>query len=180
MRTPAFHRTWKRVRWAVTAPVAYSARGIRWLTGESESYGHDWNLAWVNDEKTRWRRGSEILECYAFDDGYLTTVSRDERDATWQLTAGPVPLGTALAAAALYLQHDLPPQFDRDGRPFVGVADDAAVQVFEESTVDPAQYVYLDGIRTLEEFPPFLDHGADVSRAFKRMSTERRPRLSNR
>lgn len=179
MRIPAFHRMSKRARWLATAPVARVVGGARRLYESSTPNEQGWYLAWANDDETRWRRGAEIVECYAFDDGYLTTASHDDQETTWQLTAGPVSLGSALAAAALYLQYDLSPQFDPDGRPFIGVSDDAPVQVFEESTDGRIRYVYLDGIRTLEEFPPFLDGDDDVTRAFKRMSPERRPTLSS-
>lgn len=179
MRTPAFHRMSKRVRWVVTAPVARVVSSARRLWGDSTANANGWHLAWANDDETRWRRGAEILECYAFDDGFLTTVEHDDQETTWQLTSGPVSLGSALAAAALYLQYDLSPQFDRDGRPFVGVSEGEPIQVFEASTAARVRYVFLDGIRTLEEFPPFLDDDTDVTRAFKRMSPERRPTLSS-
>ena len=119
---------------------------------------------WVDDSM------SESVTCFRFDDGYVVTVTYTDRDVTWQLTPGPISLGSALATAELYLQHGITVQIDGEGRPFVAVADDGPRQVFEEIVDEPVRYVYFDAVRTLDEFPDFLDVSDELADVFDRMS----------
>lgn len=170
MGTSAHARAW---RWARDAVHGFT--GI--LTGSSSSPSGRWRLQRTRRSETEWERRGEHVECFRFDDGYVTTVEYDTRAVTWQLTPGPVTLGSALAAAALYIQHDVTPQLDRSGRMFIAVDDDMTpVQVFEEIADRPVEYVFLDGVRTVDEFPPFLEGTADFERVFERMApVEPRP-----
>ncbi|SFR69506.1 hypothetical protein [Halogeometricum limi] len=133
----------------------------------------DWRLAHARRTETKWRRDDETVRCFRFDDGYVSTVDYADRDVTWQLTPGQVPLASALATATVYLQHATTPQMDPDGRPFVAVGDAGPRQVFEEIADEPVDYVYLDTLRTLEEFPSFIDVNDDVRRVYERMSPTR-------
>ncbi|KAB1196075.1 MULTISPECIES: hypothetical protein [Haloferax] len=131
--------------------------------------GQAWSLEWSRRIETRWSCGEELIDCFRFDDGYVTTVQYKRQEVKWQLTPGQVPLASALAMARLYLEHRLTPQTDRDGRPFIGLADHGPVQVFEEIPPEPVEYVYLDGIRTLEEFPDFITVDENLRSVFERM-----------
>ena len=124
----------------------------------------------ATETETRWTDDGESVACFRFDDGYVVTVSYADRDVTWQLTPGPLSLGSALATAELYLQHGVTVQIDREGRPFVGVAHDAPRQVFEEIADEPVRYVYFDTVRTLDEFPDFIDISDELADVFDRMS----------
>lgn len=134
-----------------------------------------WRITRSDEERTRWRRDAELLDCFRFVDGYVVTVGYIGMRNWWQVTPGRAPLGSALAIANLYLDHRLTPQIDREGRPFVGVAGGAPRQVFtpDDARESVAEYVYLDDIRTLEDFPDFLDVRTDVRRAYSRMSAPR-------
>ncbi|WP_411963650.1 hypothetical protein [Haloferax sp. YSMS24] len=149
----ALGRAWVRLREAI---------------GNAER-GETWSLEWSRRIETRWSRGGELVDCFRFDDGYVTTVQYTQRGVRWQLTPGQVPLASALAMARLYLDHRLTPQTDREGRPFIGLTDSGPVQVFEEIPPEPVEYVYLDGIRTLEEFPDFISVDEDLRSVFERM-----------
>ncbi|ADE04594.1 MULTISPECIES: hypothetical protein [Haloferax] len=132
-----------------------------------------WSLERSRSTETRWSRPGERVDCFRFDDGYVTTVHYEDREVTWQLTPGQVPLASALVMAKLYLEHELTPQTDPEGRPFVGLAERGPVQVFEEIPPEPVEYVYLDGVRTLEEFPEFLTVDDDFRAVFDRMAPAR-------
>ena len=127
--------------------------------------------------ETRWRGDAETVSCFRFDDGYVVTVRYGDRDVTWQLTPGQLSLGSALATAELYLQYGVTVQIDAEGRPFVGVADHGPRQVFEEIADEPVRYVYFDIIRTLDEFPSFLECDDEQAEVFERMSPSERHRL---
>ncbi|KAB1188256.1 MULTISPECIES: hypothetical protein [Haloferax] len=129
-----------------------------------------WSLEWSRRTETRWSYDDELIDCFRFDDGYVTTVQYKRQGVRWQLTPGQVPLASALAMARLYLEHRLTPQTDREGRPFIGLADHGPVQVFEEIPPEPVEYVYLDGIRTLEEFPEFITADESLRSVFERMA----------
>ena len=131
----------------------------------------------ATETETHWRGAAEIVSCFRFDDGYVVTVRYEDRDVTWQLTPGQLSLGSALATAELYLQHGVTVQVDPEGRPFVGVADHGPRQVFEEIADEPVRYVYFDTVRTLDEFPPFLDCSDEQVEVFERMSPSERHRL---
>ena len=66
-------RVWERVR-----------RLIPGLTGFDEDT--EWSLDRSRQMETRWTRGDETIECFRFDDGYVTTVHDNRREVTWQLT----------------------------------------------------------------------------------------------
>ncbi|SEO88771.1 hypothetical protein SAMN04487948_106190 [Halogranum amylolyticum] len=135
-----------------------------------------WERAWLARREVRWRRGTEVVECFRFADGYVATVEYTDRDVTWQLTAGPVPLAGALFTVALYTQHDVTPQIDPDGRMFTAIGDDGPRQVFTETPDEPVEYVYVDAFRTLEEFPDCIDT-APLEQTFKRLSYSPRREL---
>jgi hypothetical protein len=139
----------------------------------SDSRATDWSLEYSRRTESQWVRRDETVRCFRFDDGYVSTVEYESRDVTWQLTPGQVPLASALAMAALYLQHETTPQIDPEGRPFVGVSDSGLRQVFEEIADEPVEYVYLDEHRTLEEFPSFLDATDQLRLVYERMSPAR-------
>ena len=82
-------------------------------------------------------------------------------------------MASALATAQLYLEHRLTSQTDREGRPFIGFTDNGPVQVFEEIPPEPVEYVYLDGIRTLEEFPDFITVDESLRNVFDKMAPAR-------
>ena len=149
--------------------VARLGSGSAHATGR-ERYHLDPESA--TETETRWTddSASEAVACFRFDDGYVVTVTYADRDVTWQLTPGPISLGSALATAELYLQHGVTVQVDGEGRPFVGVADDGPRQVFEEIADEPVRYVYFDTVRTLDEFPDFLDISDELADVFDRMS----------
>ncbi|MFB6305341.1 MAG: hypothetical protein ABEH47_09250 [Haloferacaceae archaeon] len=134
-----------------------------------------WQLTRSGSDRTRWRRDAEVLDCFQFGGGYVVTVGYSGIRNRWQTTPGYVPLGSALAVANLYLDYRLSPQVDRSGRPFVGVAGGAPRQVFTADDADEAdvEYVYLDTVHTLEDFPDFLDVRSDVRRAYSRMTAPR-------
>ncbi|WP_233204234.1 hypothetical protein [Halegenticoccus soli] len=96
----------------------------------------------------------------------------EDRDVTWQLTAGPANLAGALFTVGLYMQHGVTPQIDPEGRMFIAIGDDGPVQVFEETTRDPVEYVYIDAFRTLEELPGCVD-ADEIERAYRRLSQDR-------
>lgn len=156
-------------RWLRTIAAAASGSPPRELSA--------WQLERTRRDETRWSARGERVTCFRFDDGYVATVTYERRGVTWQLTPGPVMLGSALAAAALYIQHGVTPQLDRAGRMFIAVDDDGVPsQVFEEIADRPVDYVFLDGHRTVEEFPPFIEVTPDLERVFERMSpVEQRP-----
>lgn len=169
MRTPAL---WRRAR--------------RWLDdvlnrdyaadeGRGTHPADGWRLTRSDEDGTRWRRDAEILDCFRVGRGFVVTVGYTGIRNRWQATPGHVPLGSALAVANLYLDYRLTPQIDRDGRPFVGVAGGAPRQVFtaDEAEEADAEYVYLDTVQTLEDFPEFLDVRVGVRRAYSRMTTPR-------
>ncbi|RDI72956.1 hypothetical protein DWB78_00255 [Halopelagius longus] len=143
-----------------------------WAT-ESDDSEEEWTLKHSRRTESKWVRGDETVRCFRFDDGYVSTVEYESRGATWQLTPGQVPLSNALAMATLFLQHEVTPQIDPEGRPFVGVGDAGPRHVFEEIADEPVEYVYLDEHRTLEEFPPFLDVTDQLRLVYDRMSPER-------
>jgi len=173
MQAPASVRAYRRARAVVDRLVS---RFSTLVGGASDAGDDDWELTRTQRNETRWRRGDERVDCFRFDDGYVTTVFDDYRDVTWQATPGPVNLGSSLAAAALYLQYRVTPQIDRRGRMFIAVDDGVPVQVFEEIADSLVDYVYLDDVRTVDEFPRFLDESPDLERAFERMSPpERQP-----
>lgn len=132
-----------------------------------------WTLKHARRTESEWVRRDETVRCFRFDDGYVSTVAYESRDVTWQLTPGQVPLANALAMATLFLQHEVTPQIDPEGRPFVGVSDSGPRQVFEEVADEPVEYVYLDEYRTLEEFPSFLDATEQLRLVYERMSPDR-------
>lgn len=136
----------------------------------------EWRLERVGTERTVWRRGEEQVECFRLGDGYVVTASRAGRPNRWQLTPGHAALPSALAVVTLYLEHGLAPQIDRDGRPFVGVADNEPTQVFAPSAADAdTRYVYLDAVSSFDGFPPFLPVRDDVLRVDDRMPSPRPP-----
>lgn len=117
----------------------------------------DWVRAWLTRSRVRWRRDEETVECFTFGDGYVATVTYADRGATWQLTAGPVHLASALFTAGLYMQHGITPQIDPDGRTFVAVAGGEPTQAFEEEVSRSLEFTYADAFRTVEEFPEYVD-----------------------
>lgn len=177
MAPSAVTRTLARARRA----VARTGASLRSLGGTVTRLGgrptpsarrerYDLDSESATETRTRWTNDAESVACFRFDDGYVVTVTYADRDVTWQLTPGPLSLGSALATAELYLQHGITVQIDREGRPFVGVADGDPRQVFEESADDPVRYVYFDTVRTLDEFPDFLDVSDELTGVFDRMS----------
>ncbi len=168
MRRPG---PWRRVR----------DRLERLLGRSTGTDGESWSVSRSEPTATRWRRGDETLDCLALGDGYVATTGRAGVGNRWQLTPGGSRLPVALAVATLYLDHGTTPQFDRDGRPFVGVADGRPRQVFERTTAGAGEteYVYLDAVGSLAEFPDFLRVRPDVERARDRMDG-RRPRSVRR
>ncbi|MDS0292552.1 hypothetical protein [Halogeometricum luteum] len=161
----------RRVGSRLTAPFRRIVHAVRPSDDASDDDG--WRLADLRQTETRWRRGDETVRCFRFDDGYVSTVEYGSRDVTWQLTPGQVPLASALAMTALYLQHGTTPQSDPDGRPFVAVGESGPRQVFEEIADEPVDYVYLDAVRTLEEFPAFVEVGEDLRAVYDQMSPAR-------
>lgn len=123
----------------------------------SAAASHDWTRAWLTRDRVRWRRDDETVECFGFGDGFVATVTYADRGVTWQLTTGPVTLASALFAAGLYMQCGVTPQIDPDGRMFVAVDDDGPTQAFDEDTVRPVEFLHADAVRTLEEFPEYVD-----------------------
>ncbi len=169
-------------RWArhgVRRIGAWGAAPFRWVahamrsadSGSVDERG--WELNRPRRTETEWRRDDETVRCFRFDDGYVSTVVYETRDVTWQLTPGQVPLASALAMATVYRQHSTTPQIDPDGRPFVAVGESGPRQVFEEIADEPVDYVYLDTIRTLEEFPSFIEVSEETRRVYERMSPTR-------
>lgn len=136
--------------------------------------GDGWRLVEATERRTRWRHEDYTLDCHRLGDGYVVSVARDGDRSRFQLTPGFVPLASALAIATLYIQHGVAPQFDRDGRPFVGVTRGRPRQVFDpESAGTSVRYVYLDALTTLEEMPEFLPVREDVASAAERMPGRR-------
>ena len=176
MRIPALHRLRDAAYTAVAYPVVRSLDALdALLWSTDEMVDAQWELSWSDRDRTRWRRGTDTIDCYPFGDGYVATATVESRDATWQLTPGPLPLASALATVSVYRQYGITPQVDPDGRPFVAVdADGNPVEAFEQRDVDDEfQYVYLDRFRSIEEFPDFLDPDANLERAVGRMSRRR-------
>jgi hypothetical protein len=140
------------------------------LTGRRSDPGAaGWVRAWLTRSRVRWRRDDETVECFTFGDGYVATVTYADRDVTWQLTAGPVHLASALFTAGLYMQHGITPQIDPDGRTFVAVADGEPTQAFEEEVSRPVEFTYADAFRTVEEFPEYVDTDP-LETAYERMA----------
>lgn len=178
MRKPAFGRMRNGLRnlgaWVLSPLVRVIDAVATSLDSADDDGNLEWGLSWAGIEQSRWRRGPEFVDCTSFGDGYVVTTSFDDRDGVWQLTPGPVPLGSALATATLFLQYGLSPQFDNAGRPFIALDDDGPRQIFEEPDGDESvRYVYLDNVRAPEEFPDFLTVRGDVERAFKRMTPQK-------
>ena len=136
----------------------------------------EWERAWLARKEVRWRRGPDVVECFRFADGYVATVEYTDRDVTWQLTAGPVPLTAALFTVALYTQHGVTPQIDPSGRMFVAIGETGPRQAFSESSSEPVEFVYVDAFRTLEELPDCIDI-TPLEPAFKRLSYSPRREL---
>lgn len=161
---PSLARLRDRLRSALT----------RLSVGDTTGSGDGWRLVEATDSRTRWRREDLTVDCRRLGDGYVVSVARDGDRSRFQLTPGFVPLASALAVATLYLQHGVAPQFDRDGRPFVGVERGRPRQVFDpESAGTSVRYVYLDGVTTLDEMPEFLPIRRDVRSAAERMPDRR-------
>lgn len=175
MTPSVLHRVGRGVRrvgsWCA-APFRWVTHAVR-STDAAPTDERGWELDRPRRTETRWRRDGETVRCFRFDDGYVSTVEYDDRDVTWQLTPGQVPLASALAMATVYRHHGTTPQIDPEGRPFVAVGESGPRQVFEEIADEPVDYVYLDAIRTLEEFPSFIDVTDDVRRVYERMSPTR-------
>jgi hypothetical protein len=166
------------------SPIQRVTRAVsRYLTsvgGENAAPGDaEWRLKKARREKSVWRRGEQRVECFTFDDGYVATVTYEWNDVTWQLTPGPVTLGTALALVALYLGHGVTPQLDPTGRPFIAEHDGEPVQVFDEMPTDRVEFVFLDGLRTIEEVPSFIDVPENLGQVFDRMSPVEPRKLGN-
>lgn len=163
MRTPAFGRAKTRIRRTCRQAVDWSKSALRTaytsVTRPFRSSASDstWKRVWLAHDRARWRRGTETVDCFRFHDGFVATVDYVDRDVTWQLTAGPVPLAGALFTAGLYMQHGITPQIDSEGRMFIAIGDDGPTQVFSESSDTPVEYVYLDVFRTIEELPDQID-----------------------
>lgn len=171
MRKSIGSRLWLWTHRSLVAVGDSVARGLSWLT---PPYGVDrveapWERVWLSRTEARWRRGTEVVECFRFTDGYVATVEYTNRAVRWQLTPGPVGLASALFTVSLYIQYGITPQIDPDGRMFIAVGDDGPQQVFSASPDSPVQYVYIDSVRTLEELPDCLDI-VPFERAFSRLS----------
>ena len=167
----------------VRGAVARTATSLRFLGGQVAHLGDSPTSTTrreryrlepesATETETQWTddTASESVACFRFDDGYVVTVTYADRDVTWQLTPGPISLGSALSTAELYLQHGITVQIDGEGRPFIAVNDDGPRQVFEEIADEPVRYVYFDTVRTLDEFPGFLDISDELADVFDRMS----------
>lgn len=128
--------------------------------------------------RARWCRGDETVECFGFADGFVATATYDDRDVTWQLTAGPVTLASALFTAGLYMQRGVTPQIDPDGRMFVAVDDDGPTQVFDEDVTGSVEFVYTDAFRTIEELPDAVDT-EPLAVAYERLAEGERHRLAS-
>jgi hypothetical protein len=171
---PAWRRVARRVSRDITRYVTslggseYSSRG-----------NSKWQLEHARREKSVWRRESQRVECFRFDDGYVATVTYEHDDVTWQLTPGPVTLGSALALVALYVEHGVTPQLDPSGRPFIAEGASGPVQVFDEAPNEAIDFVYLDGLRTIEEMPSFIDVPPNLSHVFDRMTPAEPRTLGN-
>lgn len=153
-------------------------RCLSWLAPpyRTRAQSAQWERAWLARREARWRRGTEVVECFRFADGYVATVEYTDRNVTWQLTAGPVSLAGALFTVALYTQHAVTPQIDPDGRMFIALGDDGPQQVFTETPTSPVEYVYVDTFRTLEEFPECIDT-EPLELTFRRLSYSPRREL---
>lgn len=151
----------------------FLGRGLTPWSDGADTDTTEWTLEHARRTESKWVRRDETVRCFRFDDGYVSTVTYDSRDVRWQLTPGQVPLANALAMATLFLQHEVTPQIDPEGRPFVGVSDAGPRQVFEEIADEPVEYVYLDKHRTLEEFPDFLETTEQLRLVHERMSPDR-------
>lgn len=176
--SPLWLRTYRSLVTAVDSAAHGLRRGVTWLLppyGVSRSTDR-WERVWLARTEARWRRGSEVVECFRFGDGYVATVEYTNRAIRWQLTPGPVSLASALFTVALYIQYDITPQIDPEGRMFVALADDGPRQVFSESPEEPVRYVYIDSVRTLEELPDCLDT-TSLERAYSRLSYNQRRQL---
>lgn len=182
MRESIVSRIWLRTYRSLVGITSSTGRVARrcvsWMTPpyRGRTQPAQWERAWLARREARWRRGTEVVECFRFADGYVATVEYTDRDVTWQLTAGPVPLAGALFTVGLYMQHAVTPQIDPEGRMFTAIGDDGPQQVFTETTDNPVEYVYVDAFRTLEEFPDCIAT-APLEKAFKRLSYSPRREL---
>lgn len=160
MRTPAFGRARRRVRSLFAAARDWTlgaARTALQPLGVSQPTESDgWERAWATRGEVRWHRDGEQVEVFRFDDGFVATVEYPDSESRWQLTTGPMRPAQALLAVALYCQFGVTPQIDREGRPFVAETDDGPTQVFRDEPAEPVRYVYLDEVRTVEEFPDYV------------------------
>ncbi|WP_224335678.1 hypothetical protein [Haloprofundus halobius] len=176
MRTPALGRTATRTRRLlrrVTSPVRETVRlGANWAGARlsPERTAHPWKRVWLTRTDVRWRNADTVVECFRVADGYVATVEYTDRDVTWQLTKGPVPLASALAVSALYLQYELTPHVDADGRMFIAVAKEHPVEAFRNFEAKPFEYTYLDGYRSLEELPSWIGR-VDIESVYTRLSS---------
>jgi len=158
----------------ISAALGRSIDSVRRTLGSvaSAPSTRSWRLVRTSDDGAAWRRDETCVECLAVDAGYVVTVRRGD-DGRFQLTPGHVALPSALAVASVYLEHGVPPQIDRDGRPFVGVRDGRPRQVFDVEDADRVRYVYLDVVTGIEEFPDFLAVRDDVRHVAHRMPSSR-------
>ncbi|MFC6723788.1 hypothetical protein ACFQE1_05220 [Halobium palmae] len=148
------------------------------LLGRSVDSTPEWSRTWLATDRVRWRRGDETVECFRCADGVVATVSYADRGVTWQLTAGPAPLASALFTAGLYMQYGITPQIDADGRTFVAVDQNGPTQVFDEEPARPVEFVYTDAFRTVEELPEYVDI-EPLESAHHRFATDERHRLAS-
>ncbi len=182
MRKPAFGRAATRTRRAVLRvvwPAVESVRsGIDWTETRlaSERSSRSWQRVWLTRNEVRWRKAGTVVECFGVADGYLATVEYTDRDVTWQLTKGPVPLASALAVSALYLQYGVTPHVDTDGRMFVAVVDGRPVEAFRNFAEKPFEYSYLDGYSSLDELPNWVDR-TDIESVYSRLEKRHRREL---
>ncbi|WP_224449606.1 hypothetical protein [Haloprofundus salilacus] len=142
----------------------------------AEQPSKPWQRVWLTRSEVRWRKADTAVECFGVADGYVTTVEYTDRDVTWQLTKGPAPLASALAVSALYLQHGVTPHVDADGRMFVAVANERPVEAFRNFEEKPYEYTYLDGYRSLEELPGWVDR-TDLKPVYAKLSHRHRREL---
>jgi hypothetical protein len=181
MRTPAFGRARRRLR-SVAARVTGGgrrlARAVLSPFDDTPSHTADgWERAWATREDVRWHRGAEHVECFRFDDGVVATVEYADHDSRFQLTTGPMPAAQALLAAAIYMQHGVTPQIDRQGRPFVAEADGTPTQVYRERPAEQVTFRYLDEVRTVEEFPPYVGDRDALQTVHERLAPSSTQRL---
>lgn len=182
MRKPAFGRTVIRTRRTirrVAAPVVESIRsGTNWAETRlgSERSNRSWQRVWLTRNDVRWRKAGTVVECFGVADGYLATVEYTDRNVTWQLTKGPVPLASALAVVALYLQYEVTPHIDPDGRMFVATVDGRPIEALRDVADRPFEYHYLDGYSSLDELPDWVDR-TDLDPVYSRLAQRHRREL---